>query len=280
MPPTMNAVARLVNRRRKRLGLGVRDVRCMDLPPGVRVGPIRACCRQARSGAQAAFDGRRRLSSPRTGAPPPKGERVLAPTYAATVPTVLCSSTDPSSAQPARSAVASRVRTVRDDAPQRAKGRDRRRRQSGGACNPTPASAARISSVQGDRAARPAVSRWPSNSRPTALAAGACATRAGHRRDGADIIDTARRLACHPACHPPPEAEDRAACPCPKRRLRPSSAISRGPPASSTTWAYGTPRCCASIGSSSGRRSSIMRAANWARCSRRRTDEAMPGAPA
>ena len=184
----MNAVARLVNRRRQRLGLGVRDVRCMDLPPGVRVGPIRACRRQARSGAQAAFGGRRRLSSPRTGAPPPKGERVLAPTYAATVPTVLCLSTDPSSAQPARSAVASRVRTVRDDAPKRAKGRDRRRRQSGGACNPTAASAARISSVQGDRAARPAVSRCHrtlghgTRRRGVCDACGPPARRRGHHR--------------------------------------------------------------------------------------------------
>ena len=50
----------------------------------------------------------------------------------------------------------------------------------------------------------------------TALAAGACATRAGHRRDGADIIDTARMLARHPACHPRPEAEDRAAMPVPE----------------------------------------------------------------
>ena len=91
--------------------------------PGVRVGPIP----RLPSAGTVRRVGRVRRPAPVVVAAdrsptPPQGERVLAPTYAATVPTVLCSSTDPSSAQPAPSAGASRVRTVRDDAPECVKG--------------------------------------------------------------------------------------------------------------------------------------------------------------
>ena len=91
--------------------------------PGVRVGPIP----RLPSAGTVRRVGRVRRPAPVVVAAdrsptPPQGERVLAPTYAATVPTVLCSSTDPSSAQPAPSAGASRVRKVRDDAPECVKG--------------------------------------------------------------------------------------------------------------------------------------------------------------
>jgi hypothetical protein len=109
-------------------------------PQGVHVGPIPPLPSAGTVRRVRRVRRRRRLSSPRTGAPPPPRVNGSSPLPTRqTVLTVLCSSTDHSSAQPAPSAGASRVRKVRDDAPECVKGRDRRSRQSGGACHPASA---------------------------------------------------------------------------------------------------------------------------------------------